>query len=387
MASEEIKIRNFDRQRDTARVVDLESRCEVGPRESFSLFTDTMGDPMCRIRNSPQYKMLVAELENDLVGVIRGSIKIVNIGNSSSKGHVQAKLGYVLGLRVSPCHRRRGIGATLVHQLEEWFHANHVDYAYMATEKDNEASIKLFIDKLGFVKFRTPAILVNPVGHGLIRLSSRIKILKLKKEQAEHLYRKFMGSTEFFPQDMDMILSNKLSLGTWVAYPRNESWDGIDEDNCAPTSWAILSIWNTGEVFRLRVGKAPFACFLYSKSSDLINRTFPCLGIPFLPDLFGEFGFYFMYGIHSEGPKSGKLVRSLCQFAHNMATSSGDCKVIVTEVGRAKKLRRHIPHWKLLSCSEDLWCVKPLSCNANKTLFDWTKTPPPPTLFVDPREV
>lgn len=59
MASEEIRIRNFDRQRDTARVVDLESRCEVGPRESFFLFTDTMGDPMCRIRNSPQYKMLV----------------------------------------------------------------------------------------------------------------------------------------------------------------------------------------------------------------------------------------------------------------------------------------------------------------------------------------
>lgn len=59
MACEEIKIRNFDKQRDTARVVELERRCEVGPRESFFLFTDTMGDPMCRIRNSPQYKMLV----------------------------------------------------------------------------------------------------------------------------------------------------------------------------------------------------------------------------------------------------------------------------------------------------------------------------------------
>lgn len=331
----------------------------------------------------------VAELENHLAGVIRGSIKIVTIANSSTKDHVhvQAKVGYVLGLRVSPGHRRRGIGSSLVRQLEEWFQSNQVDYAYMATEKDNEASIKLFIDKLGFVKFRTPAILVNPVGHHLMRRSARIKIRKLKKEQAEHLYRKFMGSTEFFPQDIDLILSNKLNLGTWVAYPRNESWDGTDQDNCAPTSWAILSVWNTGDVFKLRVGKAPFTCFLYSKSSDLINQILPCLGIPFLPNLFDEFGFYFMYGIHCEGPKSAKLVRSLCQFVHNMATSCADCKVIVTEVGRSDTLRRHIPHWKFLSCSEDLWCVKPLSCNAKKALFDWTNSPPPRALFVDPREV
>jgi hypothetical protein len=54
-----IIIRSYDRQSDRAQVEDLERRCEVGPAERVFLFTDTMGDPICRIRNSPMYKMLV----------------------------------------------------------------------------------------------------------------------------------------------------------------------------------------------------------------------------------------------------------------------------------------------------------------------------------------
>lgn len=53
-------IRSYDGQSaDRARVEVLERRCEVGPSERVFLFTDTMGDPICRIRNSPLYKMLV----------------------------------------------------------------------------------------------------------------------------------------------------------------------------------------------------------------------------------------------------------------------------------------------------------------------------------------
>jgi hypothetical protein len=56
---EEAIIRSYDGQGDRARVEALERRCEVGPSERVYLFTDTMGDPICRIRNSPMYKMLV----------------------------------------------------------------------------------------------------------------------------------------------------------------------------------------------------------------------------------------------------------------------------------------------------------------------------------------
>ncbi|KAL5580690.1 hypothetical protein UlMin_013132 [Ulmus minor] len=383
MGKERPIIRSYHRQVDRARVEDLERRCEVGPSKRFFLFTDTLGDPICRIRNSPMYKMLVAEMDKELVGVIQGSIKVVTIDKPPKD---IAKVGYMLGLRVAPHHRRKGIGSSLVRELEQWFLTNEVDYSYMATEKENEASVKLFVDKFGYNKFRTPAILVNPVQNFHSHISSNIEITKLKTEHAEFLYRKFMSSTEFFPNDIDKILKNKLSLGTWVAYPKGEGF-GFDSFE-VPSSWAMISVWNTGQLFKLWLGKAPLSCLLYTKSKRLISRFFPCFKLfPSLPDFFNPFGFYFMYGVYSEGPFSGKMVRSLCQFVHNLGVATKDCKVIVTEVGGSDEVRHHIPHWKLLSCPEDLWCIKALKNEERNGLYELTKTPPAKTLFVDPREV
>ncbi|KAJ4969977.1 hypothetical protein NE237_003076 [Protea cynaroides] len=383
---DDIKIRSFNYEIDRRRIEDFEQKCEVGTSKRVFLFTDTMGDPICRIRNSPQYKMLVAELDNELVGVIQCSIKIATVGSSIKD---QARVAYILGLRVDPCHRRKGIGLSLVNRLEEWFVANHVDFAYMATDKENEASVKLFTDKLGYIKFRTPAILVHPVGVRRIHISPTVEITKLKIEDAEHLYRRFMGSTEFFPDDIDRVLRNKLSLGTWVAYPQGESWIDIKSGQL-PTNWTMVSVWNSGDLFKLRVGKAPLSCLMYAKSSRLIDRAFPCLRIPVFPDVFHPFGFYFMYGLHQHGPRSNVLVRSLCRFVHNMAKElEEDCRVIVTEVGRRDTVRLHIPHWKMLSCAEDLWCMKALTKEAQDTLFVLTTQPSMASraLFVDPREV
>lgn len=61
MEFNKFRIRSYEGQSDRAQVEDLERRCEVGPSESVFLFTDTMGDPICRIRNSPMYMMLVSD--------------------------------------------------------------------------------------------------------------------------------------------------------------------------------------------------------------------------------------------------------------------------------------------------------------------------------------
>jgi hypothetical protein len=58
MGCGELKIRSYDVQVHRAGVEELERRCEVGPTERV-LCIDTMGDPICRIRNSPMCKMLV----------------------------------------------------------------------------------------------------------------------------------------------------------------------------------------------------------------------------------------------------------------------------------------------------------------------------------------
>lgn len=302
--------------------------------------------------------------------------------------HDLAKVGYVLGLRVAPHSQRKGIGSNLVQRLEEWFISNDVDYAYVATEKDNHASVSLFMGKFGYTKFRTLAVLVNPVNHHSVQISPNIEIARLKIEKAESLYRRFMGSTEFFPIDIENILRNKLSLGTWVAYFKGDSgW--CESDGKVPHSWAMLSVWNSGEIYNLRIGKAPLSCLLFIKSWNLIGKILPCLKFPTLPDFFNPFGFYFIYGVYHEGPLSGKLVRDLCQFVHNMASISKceneNSKIIVTEVGEGDELNHHIPHQKSLSCP-DLWCIKTLKNEETNTFCELTNTPPR-ALFVDPTEV
>lgn len=74
--------------------------------------------------------------------------------------------------------------------MEKWFRESGAEYTYMATEKDNTASLKLFTGKCGYTQFRTPAILVNPVfAHRVSTDSRRVTLIKLSPRDAELLYR------------------------------------------------------------------------------------------------------------------------------------------------------------------------------------------------------
>lgn len=56
-----LTVREFDIDKDIPAVEDLEKRCETtaSSRGKMSLFTDLLGDPICRIRHSPSFLMLV----------------------------------------------------------------------------------------------------------------------------------------------------------------------------------------------------------------------------------------------------------------------------------------------------------------------------------------
>ncbi|GAV58706.1 Acetyltransf_1 domain-containing protein [Cephalotus follicularis] len=396
-----IEVREFEASKDCLGVEDVERRCEVGPSGALSLFTDLLGDPICRVRHSPAFLMLVAEIgeEKEIVGMIRGCIKTVTCGkklyrngkNNKQPLPVFTKLAYILGLRVSPSHRRMGIGLKLVEKMEEWFRENGAEYSYIATESDNFASVKLFTNKCGYSKFRTPSILVNPVFAHRVNVSNRVTILKLGPNDAEYLYRRRFSTTEFFPRDIDSILNNKLSLGTFLAVPRGshnaDSWPGSDLFLLdPPESWAVLSVWNCKDVFKLEVRGASRVRRTLAKTTRVVDKALPFLKLPSVPEVFRPFGFHFLYGVGGEGPRADKMVKALCRHAHNFAKESG-CSVVATEVASREPLRFGIPHWKTLSCAEDLWCIKRLGEDySDGSVGDWTKSPPDLSIFVDPRE-
>ena len=55
---EKVVIRCCNDQRDRIEMECVEKSCEIGNDQTF-LFTDTLGDPICRIRNTPRFTMLV----------------------------------------------------------------------------------------------------------------------------------------------------------------------------------------------------------------------------------------------------------------------------------------------------------------------------------------
>lgn len=285
-----------------------------------------------------------------------------------------------------------GIGLKLVHRMEQWFRDNGAEYSYIATENDNLASVNLFTDKCGYSKFRTPSILVNPVFAHRQKLSRRVTVIRLSPSDAETLYRRRFATTEFFPRDIDAVLNNKLTLGTFLAVPSGshiaETWPGVDRFLLdPPESWAVLSVWNCKDVFTLEVRGVSRVKRALAKTTRILDRALPWLRLPSIPNFFKPFGFHFMYGLGGEGPEEVKMVKALCGFAHNLAKDHG-CGVVATEVSSRDPLRFGVPHWKMLSCDEDLWCMKRLGEDySDGSVGDWTKSPPGWSIFVDPREI
>ncbi|KAK8959286.1 hypothetical protein KSP40_PGU021417 [Platanthera guangdongensis] len=393
MRAEQVKkvqvvVREYDAEKDLAGAEAVDRSCEVGPSGSISIFTDLLGDPICRVRHSPAFLMLVAETvapEKEIVGLIRGCVKTITCGKRGAATPIYTKAAYILGLRVSPFHRRMGIGFQLVEQMEQWFRCKGAEYAYMATEKDNEASLRLFTGRCNYAKFRTPSILVQPVfaGHHL-PLPKDTTLARLLPAEAEALYRLRFSTTEFFPRDIDDVLSNRLSLGTFLAY----TWTGLNRFLAGPPeSWAVLSVWDCNSLFRLELRGAPLLWRGLAWTTRAVDRAVPWLRIPSVPDLFRPFGGYFLYGLGGEGPAAASLLRTLCRHAHNMARAGG-CRVVATEVAACDPLMPGIPHWRRLSCAEDLWCVKRLAEDySDGAVGDWTRSPPGVSIFVDPRDV
>lgn len=289
--------------------------------------------------------------------------------------------------------RRLGVGTKLVQKLEEWCKQMGAEYAYMATDCTNEPSINLFTKKFVYTKFRTPTMLVQPIHAHYKSIGWRsTAIVRIPPQLAETIYRRVFANSEFFPKDIDAILKSKLNLGTFMAVPKKSlpKWDPIE--SLLPPSFAILSVWNTKEVFKLQVKGVSTLTYACCVGSRVLDEWMPWLRLPSFPDVFRKFGVYFMYGLHMEGKQGSYLMKSLCNFAYNMGRDDGGCGAVVAEVGQRDPVREVIPHWRKFSVAEDVWCIKKLRDakqgeNERCEPSDWINSRSSSSvIFVDPRD-
>ncbi|RDX58093.1 putative N-acetyltransferase HLS1-like protein, partial [Mucuna pruriens] len=382
-------IREFDEDRDIKVVGKLERNCEIGTKKGVSIFTNMMGDPLSRIRFYPLHVMLVAELleSKELVGVVRGCIKSMRTPSESL-----LKIGCILGLRVSPTHRRKGIGLKLVTSVEEWMLRNGAEYAFLATEKNNDASRNLFTNKCKYVSLSSLVIFVHPISFPAKHISKDIKIEKVNIDQAISLYRRTLRAKELYPLDMDAILKEKLSLGTWVSYYKDEGWLNLQvesEDvitNEITSSWIIFSIWNTCEAYKLQLKKSQPLRFLHTTLNHAREKIFPCLRMSLSDSLCRPFGFLFLYGLHGEGENLGELMESIWRFTSRLGESLKDCRVVITELGFGDPLENHVPQTASMSCIDDIWYTKRISSHSNEKDDELLMKRQIGNVFVDPRD-
>ncbi|KAI9194882.1 hypothetical protein LWI28_009881 [Acer negundo] len=292
-----------------------------------------------------------------------------------------------------------GIGFSLVKSVEEWMMRNGAHYTFLATEKSNVASTNLFTTKCNYINFASLVIFVHPVlgtsSSSSSNLSSHdhqdnIKIEKLHIEQAISLYNNRLRSKDMYPTDIDSILKEKLSLGTWVSYFKEEDKEWLINNNGdhdhdhddfvtkTPSSWVVFSVWNSCEAYKIDHNRNKQSIshplkFFHATLSHAKEKIFPRLKMPILScssssgggggggdsgSIGSPFGFLFLYGLYGEGERLGELMKSVMRFASRLAENVKHCKVIMTELGVSDPLIEHVPQEPSISCIQDLWYLK-----------------------------
>ncbi|KAF7143117.1 hypothetical protein RHSIM_Rhsim05G0026000 [Rhododendron simsii] len=238
-----------------------------------------------------------------------------------------------------------GIGSKVIQSMEEWLKRNGAQYTSLAIEEKNVASRNLFTLRCNYIKSSSLVIYLQPVSLLPKNLAQGITIERLSINQAIPFYNNHLQAKDIYPADIDKILKENLSLGTWVCYVKEEGW--IDSRNKEKTedtsgktasSWAIFSIWNKCE-----------ACNL-------------------------------------QGERLGDLMESIWGFASRLAENVKECKAVMVELGVSDPLREFVPKSSTMACINDPWNLKRVNRHGYGDKDDLVAKGPMGNVFVDPRD-
>lgn len=231
--------------------------------------------------------------------------------------------------------------------MEDWLTKNCANYLFVATEENNVASTNLFTLKCNYIKLISLNIFIQPINPPFINKRDPlddIKFEKLSIGEAVSYYKTHVVGKCLYPSDINLILKEKLSLGTWLCFFKED----INVVDTSQRSWAIFSMWNTCEAYKSHVTPT----FRHVNDDNPNKLVFSDLHEK--PPL----GFLLIYGLYGEGEGLEELVKSLWSFAVKMAGNVKDCKAIMTELGFSDPIRELVPRDSSLSCIDDIWYVK-----------------------------
>jgi hypothetical protein len=87
-----------------------------------------------------------------------------------------------------------------------------------------------------------------------------------------------------------------------------------------------------------------------------------------------------MYSLAGSGSDAALAAEAVFASIVNMAC--GRVTAVAVEVEAMDPLGRRIPHWRRLSCTEDLWCMKRLGGGLHADGWDWARSAPARPIFV-----
>lgn len=279
---------------------------------------------------------------------------------------------------------------------------NGADYAFLATEKNNTASKNLFTNKCNYVNLSSLIIFLHPTTFPITNhISKNIKVDKINIDQAISLYTRLLKTKDLYPLDMDIILKEKLSLGTWVSYYKdqdfklNSTQDIVTDKITTNSSWIIFSLWNTCEpddnnnnkVQDVKTKLSQPLRFLHATLNHAKDKICPCLRMLRNESLMcnNSFGFLFLYGIHGEGENLGGLMESVWRFTSRLGEKLKECRVVITELGFGDPLVNHVPQIDSMTCVDDMWYTKRLGNQSDDEVVEMMKRQLG-NVFVDPRD-
>uniref|UniRef100_A0A804IZQ9 Uncharacterized protein n=1 Tax=Musa acuminata subsp. malaccensis TaxID=214687 RepID=A0A804IZQ9_MUSAM len=390
-----VAIREYDAERDRVGAEAVERMCEVGHSGgAMSLFTDLLGDPLCRVRHSPPFLMLVAELvsgpEREIVGLVRGCIKTVACGTplllpSPAKHHtatavpIYAKVAYLLGLRVSPAHRsgsrRRGRSTRTWRRRRTTRRLSASSPGGAVTP--SSATRPFWCTPCSPTAFPSPHASPSsasrpPMPRPYTAAASPPPSSSPATSTPSWPTRSPSAASSPSPRAAPPRPGGRGPARSWPTRPPRGRWPACGtQRRCSGSRCGGQG--GGGGGWRGRAGRWTGRC-----RGCASRRCRTCSG---------RSGCTCSTGWAGRAPRQRRTCgrcAGMCTTWRGRTRAAGWWR---RRWRRASRSGEGIPHWGRLSCAEDVWCVKRLAEEySDGSLGDWTKALSPPSIFVDPRE-